>query len=112
MPDSLPSSSITAHWAVQVRKRAYQERYAAYWQSTASLTRSKRVVDAVLMPVAPSASVEPGKGKYLGYTGVANVLDYSAAVLPVGNVDREVDGKEEYVAISEMDQEVWNSCEF
>ena len=64
------------------------------------------------MPVAPSASVEPGKGRYLGYTGVANVLDYSAVVLPVRNVDREIDEKEEYVAISEMDQEVWNSCEF
>ena len=64
------------------------------------------------MPVAPSASVEPGKGRYLGYTGVANVLDHSTVVLPVGNVGKEVDEKEEYVAISEMDQEVWKSCEF
>lgn len=64
------------------------------------------------MPVAPSASVEPGKGRYLGYTGVGNVLDYSAAVLPAGNVDKEIDGTEEHVPLSEMDQEIWESCEF
>ena len=64
------------------------------------------------MPVAPSASVQPGKGRYLGYTALASVLDYSVVVLPVGNADKEVDGKEEYLASSEMDQEVWDSCEF
>ena len=111
MPNIIPTSTVTAQWGVQVRKRDYQERYASYWQSTASLTRSGRAVDAVLMPLAPSASVEPGKGRYLGYTGVGNVLDYSAAVVPVGKVDKEVDGRYEYLPISEMDREVWESCE-
>lgn len=105
------------HWALELRKRTYQERYASYWQSTASLTQSGRVVDAIIMPVAPSASVEPGKGRYFGYTGVGNVLDYTAVVLPVGTVDKEVDrmgakGQEkEYVPLSEMDREIWESCE-
>ena len=111
VPNSIPTSTVTAQWGVQVRKRAYQERYASYWQSTASLTRSGRAVDAVLMPLAPSASVEPGKGRYLGYTGVGNVLDYSAAVVPVGTVDKEVDGKDGYLPVSEMDREIWESCE-
>lgn len=67
------------------------------------------------MPVASSASVEPGKGRYFGYTGVANVLDYTAVVVPVGTVDKEVDGKggqNGYVPFSEMDREIWESCEW
>ena len=41
------------------------------------------------MLIAPSASMEPGTETYLGYTGVAHVLDTSAVALPVGKVDRE-----------------------
>ena len=61
--------------------------------------------------------MEPGKGRYFGYTGVGNVLDYTAVVLPVGTVDKDVDvkggkgGENEYLPVTEMDQEIWESCE-
>lgn len=96
-----------------MRKRAYQERYLSYWQSTASLTRSGHAVDAVIMPAAPSASVEPGKGRYFGYTGVANVLDYAAVVVPSGKVNKDVDVKWEgsrHAPVSDMDREIGESC--
>ena len=111
----IPVSSVTSLWALQKRKYEYQERYLSYWRSSAQSTRSGRPVDAVLLPVAPSASVEPGKGAYFGYTGVANVLDYVAAVVPVTRADREVDIKEKehvgsYQPISDMDRQIWESC--
>ncbi|KAK0515032.1 hypothetical protein JMJ35_002411 [Cladonia borealis] len=111
-PGSLPTTSITEYWALQLRKRSFQERYASYWQSTASTTSSGRVVDAVIMPVAPSASVKPGQGRYFGYTGVANVLDYSAVTIPVGMVNKESDFSVEWrghVPVSDMDREIWES---
>lgn len=74
-----------------------------------NLTKSHRPVDAVLLPAAPSASFRPGEGIYfgkyyqmsrrvalfncvlLGYTGVANVLDYSVVTVPVTTVDKTRD---------------------
>ncbi len=73
------------------------------------------MVDAVVMPVAPSASVKPGEGRYFGYTGVGNVLDLSAVTVPVGWVDKNVDVKNSeqqgYEAKGDMDREIWESCE-
>ena len=42
-----------------------------------------------------SSLVEPAKGKYFGYTGVGNVLDYTVVTVPAGKVDRSVDGDKE-----------------
>lgn len=72
------------------------------------------MIDAVILPVAPSASVRPGEGRYFGYTGVANVLDFSAATVPVGWVDKRLDGRgpeqEGYEPTGDMDREIWESC--
>ena len=58
--------------------------------------------------------MEPGKGRYFGYTGVANVLDYTAVAVPVGRVDEEIDvkGGDGYVPTGETDREIWESCEW
>jgi amidase len=46
-----------------------------------------------------------------GYTGVYNLLDFAAAVVPVTRVDREVDRKVEgYKPVSEFDRKIWDSC--
>ena len=98
--------TITDHWALQVRKRDYQQRYLEYWQSTAARSQTGRVVDAVILPVAPSASVRPGQGRYFGYTAVANVLDYPSVTVPVAKVDKNADARDassEHVPCSEMD---------
>lgn len=66
------------------------------------------------MPVAPSTSVEPGKGTYFGYTGVGNVLDYTVVTVPAGKVDRVVDGNKErwkaHEPVGDMDRQIWESC--
>lgn len=63
---TLPAFSVSQVWALNRRVADYRTRYAQYWNSTASLTKSRRPVDAVLLPVAPSASFRPGEGVYFG----------------------------------------------
>ena len=113
-PGNLPVSTVAAHWALQQRKVEYQSKYLEYWRSTALRVASGRIVDAVIMPVAPSASVKPGEGAYFGYTGVANVLDFTSIVVPISKVDKTVDvttkEQQQYQPISDMDRQIWESC--
>jgi amidase len=47
-----------------------------------------------------------------GYSVWVNLLDYSAAVLPVTTVDKTVDVVDEgYKPISGADEKVWKGCE-
>ncbi|KAL1311010.1 hypothetical protein AAFC00_001228 [Neodothiora populina] len=45
---------------------------------------TKAGVDAIICPTTPYTSVEHGKFKYVGYTGVFNIVDYSAVSWPSG----------------------------
>ena len=48
----------------------------------------------------------------LGYTTFVNVLDYSAAVLPVTLVDKHIDVSDEgYEPMNEQDEKTYKSCE-
>ena len=56
---------------------------------------------------------DPNKRVMPGYSTWVNLLDYSAAVLPVTTVDKSVDVVDEgYKPISAADEKVWKSCEF
>ena len=58
--------------------------------------------------------MEHGKFDYGGYTGVYNLLDYSAVSFPCGiNVDSKVDVPyNEHRPLSETDAQVQSACEF
>ena len=57
--------------------------------------------------------IGPNKKLASGYTGWVNVLDYSAAVLPVTIADKSVDVVDEgYQAIGDNDEMIWKLCEF
>jgi amidase len=77
--------------ALNVQKRDLQKMYMEYWNSTVALTSTGRPVDAILQPALPFAAARPGKHTYYGHTAPYNVLDYTAAVLPVTKVDKVVD---------------------
>ncbi len=48
-----------------------------------------------------------------GYTVWVNLLDYSAAVLPITTVDKTVDIVDEgYQPINDVDEKIWKSCKF
>lgn len=94
-----------------VQGLACEQAYSDYWNSMAG--DDGQEVDAVIMPVAPHAAVIPGKYNHLAYTEVVNLLNYSAAVIPVTKADKGVDGVDEtYTPVNEVDRANWEACEF
>lgn len=72
-------------WQLQKERTALAKQYLDRWAASEG-------VDAILLPTTPYAAVENGGFKYIGYTGVYNVLDYSAVSFPTGlHVDKEKD---------------------
>lgn len=100
-----PFSAIrTQQLAIEARNSC--EAYQDYWNSLT--TDDGREVDAFIMPVAPHAAVMPGRYLYTGYTEVVNLLDYSAAVLPITTADKHVDLVDnDYAPMNELDEKNW-----
>jgi amidase len=97
--------------ATNVALRKLKKEYLDYWNSTSEHTGTGRPVDAVVCPLAPFPAARPGKYGYYGYSTWVNVLDYTSVVVPVTNVDKNVDKRVEgYEALDEQDQEVQNDC--
>ncbi|KAJ2978417.1 hypothetical protein NUW58_g7504 [Xylaria curta] len=72
------------YWQLHRERQEFQKRYLDRWK--------KAGIDAILAPVTPFSSVENGKFKHVGYTGVYNLLDYAAMAFPTGlTVDRAID---------------------
>jgi amidase len=60
-----PSSSAE-FWDLCHKRQQYREEYHKYWMGSRERSISKRLVDGVIMPVAPSAAVEEGLFSYYG----------------------------------------------
>ncbi|KAI1739784.1 amidase [Xylaria scruposa] len=87
------------YWQLHVERLAFQKKYLDRWKNAG--------IDAILAPVTPFSSVENGMFKHVGYTGVFNVLDYSAISFPTGiTVDRTIDVQKDDAppALSDLDQ--------
>jgi amidase len=88
--------------AVNVTLRELRKQYLDYFVETG--------VDAVICPVAPFAAARREGYKYIGYSSFVNALDLTSVVVPVTQVDKEVDKVEEgYKPVDETDKEVWES---
>lgn len=98
---------------VNVAKREYQKAYLEYWNSTRELTDNGRPVDGFISPLAPFAAARPNKYSYYGYSTIINCLDYTSVVIPVTNVDKNVDVIDKsYKPINKEDQEVYEDCKY
>jgi hypothetical protein len=107
-----PEYSATDIMKTNIAKREAQKDYLEYWNSTAELTGTGRPVDAIISPLAPFAAARPEKYTYLTYSSYVNVLDYTSVVVPVTQVDKNVDKKDEnFKAVDEVDQETQDLCE-
>lgn len=108
-----PQKTASDIMRVNVAKREAQKAYMEYWNPTAELTGTGRPVDAVISPLAPFAAARPAKYTYLTYSSFVNVLDYTSVVVPVTQVDKNVDKKNEsFKAVDEVDQETQDNCKF
>jgi amidase len=66
----------------------------------------------MVAPTTPYATVPHGEFKYVGYTGVYNVVDYSAVSFPTGlTVDKAKDKlAADYKSQSDLCQDAHDSC--
>ncbi|KAK5116825.1 hypothetical protein LTR85_009085 [Meristemomyces frigidus] len=106
-----PAISVYEYWQLHQVKRAVQKTYLDKWQRLRSQTTG-READILLTPTMPHSAVPHRSCKWVGYTKVWNLLDYTTCVLPVGTVDQAVDTAKsepsvaEYVPRNELDK--WN----
>ncbi|XXG95131.1 hypothetical protein Hte_001391 [Hypoxylon texense] len=83
--------SVYEYWQLNKRKVALQQAYLNKWNNIKSPKTGKQV-DVVLMPPMPHTSVPHRSCRWVGYTKIWNVLDYTALVIPaskVSSVDKE-----------------------
>jgi amidase len=71
--------SVSQSWRLNAERNALQLAYAAQWNAAG--------IDALLCPANASVASFHGESKYWGYSSVFNILDYSAAIFPVGVVE-------------------------
>lgn len=94
-------------------KRAYQEAYLAYWNSTAALTGTGRPVDGFFGAVAPYSAARPLCYDYTLPTVAINVIDYTSIVIPVTQSSKQLDpANQSYAPLSPKDKEVQDLCQF
>ncbi|KAF2455595.1 fatty-acid amide hydrolase [Lineolata rhizophorae] len=88
-------------WQLHQERTELCKLYLDQWNAVGGL-------DAILCPTTPFASVANGKFKHVGYTGVFNILDYSAVSFPCGTTaDKSVDTPHtEHDLMSDIDGEI------
>jgi amidase len=101
----------------QEEREAYRKEYAKVWSETATGKdengRLEGMVDAILCPVGPGVAPKHNTAKYWGYTSQWNLLDYPAAVFPVGKVNKNIDiMPNDFEPMSGKDEENWALCIF
>ncbi|KAL8962306.1 MAG: hypothetical protein Q9193_001273 [Seirophora villosa] len=100
--------SLLDYQDLTLQGKAYNEAYYDYWNSTSD--DDGQLVDAVVMPVAPHAAVIPGKFYHTAYTESINLMDYSAAVIPVTRADKSIDVFDHaYQPLNEVDRKNWEA---
>ncbi|KAE8162563.1 amidase signature domain-containing protein [Aspergillus tamarii] len=78
MRDYEKATELGVHemWQIHLERNNLQKDYLHRWNTSG--------IDGILCPTTPYSSVEHGKFAYVGYTGVFNILDYSAVSFPCG----------------------------
>ncbi|KAI1765412.1 amidase [Hypoxylon sp. FL1150] len=78
--------SVFDYWQLNKRKFELQQAYLEKWDGIRSPKTGKQV-DVVLTPPMPHTAVPHRSCRWVGYTKIWNVLDYTALVLPAGRVE-------------------------
>ncbi|KAJ7887502.1 general amidase [Mycena olivaceomarginata] len=81
-------------WQLHKKKRDLRQEHLNRWEETVNQTGTGRPVDAIICPMAPHTAPPHGLNKIPQYTLPWNLLDYPALVIPVSQVDQELDAKQ------------------
>ncbi|KAG8780767.1 hypothetical protein FRC15_009276 [Serendipita sp. 397] len=71
---------------LNAQRENFRARAHAHWNESAKRTTTGRPVDAILTPVAPTLAVPHDTVRWWGYSSYWNLVDYPAAVFPVGRL--------------------------
>jgi amidase len=109
----VPANSTADFWDLCAQRDEYRAQYAKYWASTGDLSRTGRVPDGIILPVAPTTAVRSGDFQYYGYSAIANVLDLPSGAIPVTFGHQELDDVKATTeaASSDLDAKVRGTCE-
>ncbi|UZP46142.1 hypothetical protein NXS19_013954 [Fusarium pseudograminearum] len=98
--------SVFEYWQLNKRKRQLQQAYLEKWNKAIS-SKTGRVIDALITPTLPHAAAPHNSIKWVGYTKVWNLLDYTALVIPAGRVEPgDLEATMDYEPRNDMD--AWN----
>ncbi|GJE89672.1 amidase [Phanerochaete sordida] len=89
VPNGGAPFSVAEIFRLNLAREAFRTKILQHWKATEARTRTGRPVDAVLSPVAPTLAPPHDTTRWWGYTSYWNLLDYSAAVFPVGRFDAD-----------------------
>ncbi|KAF8306772.1 amidase [Clavulina sp. PMI_390] len=102
-------------WQIQAARTEYMKGALDNWMNTKEKTTSGREIDFILCPTTPYASCPHHTFEYVGYTGVYNILDWSAATIPVLRASPTLDVRtpeyDAYKPLSTLDERIWKSYE-
>ena len=84
VPNGGAPFSVPEIFRLNLAREAFRAKVLHHWNSTKARTATGRAVDAVLSPVAPTLAPPHDTTRWWGYTSYWNLVDYPAAVFPVG----------------------------
>ncbi|KAH7000845.1 amidase [Macrophomina phaseolina] len=87
--DRAPPISVYDYWQLNKRKVTVQQAYLDLWNSIRS--PSGRPVDILLVPTMPHTAVPHRSCRWVGYTKLFNILDYTSLSFPAGKVSKQLD---------------------
>lgn len=82
-----PPYTVAEIFKLNGEREAFRAKALTHWNNTAIKTSTKKPVDGILTPVAPTLAPPHDSIRWWGYSSYWNLLDYPAAVFPVGRLD-------------------------
>ncbi|EUC63160.1 acetamidase, partial [Rhizoctonia solani AG-3 Rhs1AP] len=76
--------TLAESWEMNAKRDDFRARALKHWNETAQRTKSGRPVDAILCPASATLAPPHWTMRWFGYTSYWNLVDFPAAVFPVG----------------------------
>ncbi|KAJ8494505.1 hypothetical protein ONZ51_g2261 [Trametes cubensis] len=84
VPNGGKPFTVAETFRINLEREAFRARVLAHWNAAKARTATGRHVDAILSPVAATLAPRHDMTRWWGYTSYWNLMDYPAAVFPVG----------------------------
>jgi amidase len=83
--------SVYENWQLNITRDNYAVKYFDKWNKTKELTSTGRPIDGIISPITGLPAYGDNFLLSVGYTGIANLLQLSAVILPITQVDLQLD---------------------